>query len=178
MLLDSTAHLALSLLDLAHCGVEGLPDRDPQVLALGGVAAPPVDHHVLMPRHGDAKPNVKQIPVLVTGLRSVDDHMTTRDARTEFFEALRLRSDLGSDLFRRLALPEGDVDWRLHLSLTRRTSFPSDDKVAVANRLLIIQVPLAVILRGINRRGQTRRIPWRDAPRAADPRNAPQSQST
>jgi hypothetical protein len=62
---------------------------------------------------------VKQIPVSVTGLRPVDNHMTTRDARAEFFEALRLRSDLGSDLFRRLALPEGDVDWPLHFSPSR-----------------------------------------------------------
>ncbi|HZZ62865.1 MAG TPA: hypothetical protein VFE63_17160 [Roseiarcus sp.] len=114
MLLDLTAQLALGLLDLAHRSVKGLPDRDPRVLALGGVAAPPVDDHVLIPRHGYAKPNLKQITVAMPGLRAVDNDMTTRDARTEFFEALRLRSDLGSDLFRWLALPEGDVDWRLH----------------------------------------------------------------
>ena len=89
------------------------------MLALGGVAMPPVDDHVLMPRHGDAKLNVKQIPIPITGLRAVDNHVTARDARAEFFEALRLRSDLGSDLFRRLALPEGDVDWHLHFCPSR-----------------------------------------------------------
>ena len=128
MLLDLTAQLALAFLDLAHRGVEGLPDRDPRVLALGGVAAPPVDDRILMPRHGYAKANLKQITVPMTGLRSVDNHMTTRDARTEFFEALRLRSDLGSDLFGRLALPEGDVDWRLHYVPHAQDELPSDDK--------------------------------------------------
>ena len=99
MLLDLTAHPAGGLLDFAHRGVEGLPDRNPRVLALGSVAMPPVDDHVLMPRHGDAKLNLKQTPAPVTGLRPIDNHMTTRDPRAEFFEALRLRGDFGSDLF-------------------------------------------------------------------------------
>ena len=99
MLLDLTAHFASGFLDLAHCRVERLPDRDPRMLALEGVAVPPVDDHVLATRHGDAKLDLKYIPVPMTGLRPVDNNMATRDARAEFFQALRLRSDLGSDLF-------------------------------------------------------------------------------
>jgi len=43
-----------------------------------------------------------------------DDDMTARDAGAELFEAAHLRRDLGSNLFRRLIVSEGDLDWHLH----------------------------------------------------------------
>jgi hypothetical protein len=103
---------------LAHRSGEGSSDRGRRMLALEGVAMS-VDHHVLTPRHGDAKLNLKQTRAPVTHWRPADNHMATRDARADFFEASGLRGDLGSDLFGRLELPEGDVDGHLHCRLSR-----------------------------------------------------------
>src|SRR5271157_1666788 len=66
-----------------------------------------------------------QIPPPMTGLRPVNDDIATRNARAEFFETSHLRSDLGPDLFSRLAIPKRDLDWRLHFfdpSLAERLS--------------------------------------------------------
>ena len=74
-----------------------------------------VDDDIVMLGHRDAKLDVKDVSAPVTGPRPVDDDTTTRNARTEFFESPHLRGDLGSDLFRRLAMPKDDVDWSLHI---------------------------------------------------------------
>ena len=65
--------------------------------------------------HRDAKLDLKKVSTPVTGLRPVDDDATTGNSRTEFFQTLHLRSDLGSDLFRWLAIPKRDFDWGLHI---------------------------------------------------------------
>src|SRR5271166_888285 len=85
------------------------------MLSLGGVVVAPVDDDVLMFGHRDAKLDLEKVSASVTGLRPVDDDATTGNSRTEFFETLHLRSDLGSDLFRWLAIPKGDFDWGLHI---------------------------------------------------------------
>jgi len=69
------------------------------MLSLGGIVMAPVDDDVLTLGHRDAKLNLKKISTPVTGLRPVHDDATTGNSRTEFFQTLHLRSDLGSDLF-------------------------------------------------------------------------------
>jgi hypothetical protein len=66
--------------------------------------------------HRDAKLNMKRRSAPVTGLRPVDDDMAARDSRAELLETAHLLGYLGSDLFRRLAMPEDDFDWGLHVN--------------------------------------------------------------
>src|SRR5271170_7572886 len=80
MMLHLTAKFAHDVFDLSHCSVEGLPDRDQRVFALG---------------HRYAKLDLEAAAPM-SGLRPGDDDATTRNARTEFFETLHLRGDLGS----------------------------------------------------------------------------------
>src|SRR5277367_3082874 len=91
MMLHLTAKFAHDVFDLSHCS-------DDDLVVLG---------------HLDAKLDLEAAAPM-SGLRPGDDDATTRNARTEFFETLHLRGDLGSDLFGRLAMPKGDVDWSLH----------------------------------------------------------------
>ena len=73
------------------------------MLSLGGVVMVPVDDDIPMLGHRDVKLDLEKLSAPVTGLRPVDDDATTGNSRTEFFETLHLRSDLGSDIFRWLA---------------------------------------------------------------------------
>jgi len=116
MFFDLTAHVLLSAFDLAYRRVKNLPDRDERMLALGLVAMRLVDDDLLMLRHCDAKLDLEKIAAPVPGLRPGDDDMTARDARAELFEAAHLRRDLGSNLFRRLIVPEGDLNRHLHVA--------------------------------------------------------------
>jgi hypothetical protein len=59
---------------------------------------------------------LEKIAAPAPGLRPGNDHMTARDARAELFEAAHLRRDLGSNLFRRLIAPEGDLNGHLHVA--------------------------------------------------------------
>ena len=68
------------------------------MLSLKGVVMAPVDDNVPMLGHRDAKLDLEKLSAPVTGLRPVDGDATTGNSRTEFFETLHLRSDLGSDL--------------------------------------------------------------------------------
>src|SRR5271169_65724 len=113
MMLHLTAKFAHDVFDLSHFSVEGLPDRDQRVFALGRVGMGLVDDDLVVLGHRDAKLDLEATAPM-SGLRPGDDDATTRNARTEFFETLHLRGDLGSDLFGRLAMPKGDVDWSLH----------------------------------------------------------------
>ena len=74
------------------------------MLSFRGVVMAPVDDDIPMLGHRAAKLDLEKLTAPVTGLRPVDDNATTGNSRTEFFETLHLRSDLGSDLFR----------WRCH----------------------------------------------------------------
>src|SRR5277367_4685478 len=113
MMLHLTAKFAHDVFDLSHCSVEGLPDRDQRVFALGRVGMGLVDDDLVVLGHRYAKLDLEAAAPM-SGLRPGDDDATTRNARTESFETLHLRGDLGSDLFGRLAMPKGDVDWSLH----------------------------------------------------------------
>src|SRR5208337_4612144 len=115
MLLHLTAKFAHDGFDLAHRGVEGFPDRDLHVFALGRVGAGLVDHNIVMLGHCDAKLDMKRRSAPVTGLRPIDDDMTARDSRAELLEAAHLLGDLRPGLFRRLAMPKDDFDWGLHI---------------------------------------------------------------
>ena len=79
----------------------------------------PVDDDIPMLGHRDAKLDLEMLSAPVMGLRPVDDDATTGNSRTEFFQTLHLRSNLGSDLFRRLAIAKGDFDWGLHMKSSR-----------------------------------------------------------
>src|SRR5208337_941580 len=122
VMLHLTAEFAHDGFGLAHCSVEGFPNRDQRVCALRRVGMGLVDDNIVMLGHRDAKLDVKHISAPVTGPRPVDDDATTRQTRTEFFQSLHLRSDLGSDLVRRLAVPKDDVDWSLHTHSSRPQS--------------------------------------------------------
>src|SRR5208337_4167621 len=119
MMLHLTAKFAHDVFDLSHCSVEGLPDRDQRVFALGRVGMGLVDDDLVVLGHRDAKLDLEAAAPM-SGLRPGDDDATTRNARTEFFETLHLRGDFGSDLFGRLAMPKGDVDWSLHIDPSPR----------------------------------------------------------
>jgi hypothetical protein len=98
-----------------------------------------VDDDLVVVGHRYAKLDLEAAAPM-SGLRPGDDDATTRNARTEFFETLHLRGDLGSDLFGRLAMPKGDVDWSLHidpsLPLTKQMITP-----LIARRLAADQLP-------------------------------------
>src|SRR5271166_3525608 len=49
-----------------------------------------------------------------------------------------LRGDLGSDLFGRLAMPKGDVDWSLHID---PSPHKANDTPLIARRLAADQLP-------------------------------------
>src|SRR5271166_3265890 len=100
MMLHLTAKFAHDVFDLSHCSVEGLPDRDQRVFALGRVGMGLVDNDLVVLGHRDAKLDLEAAAPM-SGLRPGDDDATTCNARTESFETLHLRGDLGSDLFGR-----------------------------------------------------------------------------
>src|SRR5580704_7102676 len=126
MMLHLTAKFAHDVFDLSRCSVEGLPDRDQRVFALGRVGMGLVDDDLVVLGHRDAKLDLEATAPM-SGLRPGDDDATTRNARTEFFETLHLRGDLGSDLFGRLAMPKGDVDWSLHIDPSPRPNKANDN---------------------------------------------------
>src|SRR5271157_927067 len=140
MMLHLTAKFAHDVFDLSHCSVEGLPDRDQRVFALGRVGMGLVDDDLLVLGHRDAKLDLEAAAPM-SGLRSGDDDATTRNARTEFFETLHLRGDLGSDLFGRLAMPKGDVDWSLHISIPPSPQTKQIITPLIARRLAADQLP-------------------------------------
>ena len=102
----------------------------------------PVDDDVLMLGHRDAKLDLKKVSTPVTGLRPVHDDATTGNSRTEFFQTLHLRSDLGSDLIRWLAIAKGDFDWGLHIKSSRIAAPPKKNKTPLtARRLAADELP-------------------------------------
>jgi hypothetical protein len=139
MMLHLTAKFAHDVFDLSHCSVEGLPDGDQRVFALGRVRMRLVDDDLLVRGHRDAKLDLEATAPM-SGLRPGDDDATTRNARTEFFETLHLRGDLGSDLFGRLAMPKGDVDWSLHIDPSPLPNKVNDTPL-IARRLAADQLP-------------------------------------
>src|SRR5271166_888611 len=139
IMLHLTAKFAHDVFDLSHCGVEGLPDRDQRVFALGRVGMGLVDDDLVVLGHRDAKLDLEAAAPM-SGLRPGDDDATTRNARTEFFETLHLRGDLGSDLFGRLAMPKGDVDWSLHIDPSPPPN-KANDTPLIARRLAADQLP-------------------------------------
>ena len=138
MMLHLTAKFAHDVFDLSRCSVEGLPDRDQRVFALGRVGMGLVDDDLFVLGHRDAKLDLEAAAPM-SGLRPGDDDATTRNARTEFFETLHLRGDLGSDLFGRLAMPKGDVDWSLHIDPSPPNKV--NDTPLIARRLAADQLP-------------------------------------
>src|SRR5208337_511237 len=139
MMLHLTAKFAHDVFDLSHCSVEGLPDRDQRVFALRRIGMGLVDDNLVVLGHRDAKLDLEAAAPM-SGLRPGDDDATTRNARTEFFETLHLRGDLGSDLFGRLAMPKGDVDWSLHIDPSPPPNKVNDTPL-IARRLAADQRP-------------------------------------
>ena len=113
--------------------------RDQRMFALGRVGMGLVDDDLVVLGHRDAKLDLEAAAPM-SGLRPGDDDATTRNASTEFFETLHLRGDLGSDLFGRLAMPKGDVDWSLHIDPSSPPSKVNDTPL-IARRLAADQLP-------------------------------------
>ena len=82
MMLHLTAKFAHDVFDLSHCSVEGLPDRDQRVFALGRVGMGLVDDDFVVLGDRDAKLDLEAAAAM-SGLRPGDDDATTRNARTE-----------------------------------------------------------------------------------------------
>jgi hypothetical protein len=66
--------------------------------------------------HRDSYVDFEEIALPVSRLRPGDRHMTARYPIAQPFQALRLLGDLGSNLFRGLAVLKRDLDWRLHMT--------------------------------------------------------------
>jgi hypothetical protein len=66
--------------------------------------------------HRDSYVDFEEIALPVSRLRPGDRHMTARYPIAQPFQALRLLGDLGSNLFRGLAVLKRDLDWRLHMA--------------------------------------------------------------
>ena len=83
MMLHLTAKFAHDVFDLSHCSVEGPPDRDQRVFALGRVGMGLVDDDLVVLGHRDAKLDLEAAAPM-SGLRPGDDDATTRNARLNF----------------------------------------------------------------------------------------------
>ena len=77
MMLHLTAKFAHDVFDLSHCSVEGLPDRDQRVFALGRVGMGLVDDDLVVVGHRYAKLDLEAAAPM-SGLRPGDDDATTR----------------------------------------------------------------------------------------------------
>ena len=109
MMLHLTAKFAHDVFDLSHCSVEGLPDRDQRVFALGRVGRGLVDDDLVCSgnsmRSSTSKPP-RRCPVCgpVTTTRQLVMRGLNFSRRCTC-EATRDRN-----LFGRVTMPKGDVD--------------------------------------------------------------------
>src|SRR5271165_3222838 len=156
MMLHLTAKFAHDVFDLSQCSVEGLPDRDQRVFALGRVGMGLVDDDLVVRGHRDAKLDLEAAAPM-SGLRPGDDDATTCNARTEFFETLHLRGDLGSDLFGQLAMPKGDIDRSLHIDLSPPNKV--NDTPLIARRLAADQLPRRALAGSLTTNRRSAAIP-------------------
>jgi hypothetical protein len=108
------AHFARDVLDLPHRSVEGLPNRNQRMLALGRVAASPRDDDVATPGHRDSHVDFEGFALAVSRLRPDDRDMTARYPIAELFQAIGLLGDFSADVLGGFKVLKGDLDWRLH----------------------------------------------------------------
>ncbi|HTR14777.1 MAG TPA: hypothetical protein VMI72_16370, partial [Roseiarcus sp.] len=139
---DLTSHVAHRIFDLTGRGLERLPDGDQRMLALGRIRMLLVDNDVLVLGHREEEFDLEQTATAVSSLWPSDYRPATRDARAELLQALHLRSDFRTNLFRRLAMSKDDLNWGLHdpsagelLShVWRRSTGPSMTRINDASR--------------------------------------------
>jgi hypothetical protein len=108
------AHFARDVLDLPHRGVEGLPNRNQRMLALGRIAVSLGDDDVMTLGHRDSHVDLEELALPMSGLRTGDRHVTARYPIAELFQAFGLLGDFGSDALGGLVVLKGDLDWLLH----------------------------------------------------------------
>jgi hypothetical protein len=108
----SPAHFAGKVLDLPHRRVEGFPNCDQGVGALGRVAVSPGDDDVAMLGHRDSNIDFEWVALPVSRLRPGDRHMTARDPIAELFQAFSLFGDFRADFVRGFKMLKGDLNWR------------------------------------------------------------------
>ena len=82
MRLDVAAHLPGLILEPPHGGVEGIADRDIDILMRVVDGLRPIDHHVL-PRYADIDAHAIELALVMVPVRRLDDDGTADDAVVE-----------------------------------------------------------------------------------------------
>jgi hypothetical protein len=139
-MLHLTAKFAHDVFDLSHCSVEGLPDRDQRVFALGRVGMGLVDDDLVVLGHRYAKLDLEAAAPM-SALRPGDDDATTT--------APRIASEAEDSGTRGAAsLPDLDLGFPAGHQWTAIGAF---SKISASRARVAIVVPCGSIERGKNR---------------------------